>query len=107
MNPYLRGRSGPVPAPQPSDPSPVMQPRIRAHISLTSAAQNHVVRNGLRPRLAVLMEHATQFERILLAGDRVALSDATNLDLYVMRRRLVVDARESTLEIVLDVAQSL
>ncbi|MEW6122582.1 MAG: hypothetical protein AB1698_08200 [Pseudomonadota bacterium] len=82
-------------------------PGMRVWITLTQGAQAHVVRHGLHPRLSVLSEHAGRFESMMRPGDRVALSDSAGLDLFVLRRRFVIDARASTLEITLDVAQPL
>lgn len=82
-------------------------PGLRVWITLTQAAQVHVVRHGLHPRLSVLSEHAGRFEALMRPGDRVALSDLSSLDLFVLRRRFVIDARVSTLEITLDVAQTI
>lgn len=75
-------------------------PKVR--ITLTAAAQNQVLRNGLGPRLAVLMEQAPRMHTAFASGDRVALSETPGQDLYVLRRRIVVDAREAALEIILD-----
>ncbi len=106
MNSHFRGRTGSVPASRYDEPVPVQQARVRKVVALTTAAQNHVVRNGLRPRLAVLMEQIDGMEGMMV-GDRIALSDTPNLDLYLMRRRFVVDLRETTLEMVLDIAQNI
>ena len=80
--------------------SPAPGPKVR--ITLTATGQNHVLRNGLGPRLAVLMEHAPRIYSALASGDRVALSESPTQDLYVLRRRVVVEAREVVLEIILD-----
>lgn len=75
---------------------------LKVRITLTASAQNQVLRNGLGPRLAVLMEHAPRMHTALNAGDRVALSESAAQDLYVLRRRVVVEVREVVLEIILD-----
>ncbi len=79
-----------------------LSPGPKVRITLTAAGQNHVLRNGLGPRLAVLMEHAPRIHTALASGDRVALSESATQDLYVLRRRVVVETRDVVLEIILD-----
>lgn len=82
--------------------TPANSAGLKVRITLTAAGQNHVLRNGLGPRLAILMEQAPRIHTAFASGDRVALSETAGQDLYVLRRRIVVEAREAVLEIILD-----
>lgn len=76
---------------------------VRVRIVLTQSARAHVLQAGLSKRLSLLMERADTLQAILLPGDRIGLSESVRHDLFILRRRVVVEAADTVLEVILDV----
>ena len=76
---------------------------VRVRIVLTQGARALVLQGGLTKRLNLLMERADSLHGFLMVGDRIGLSESTRHDLVVLRRRVVLEAADSVLELVLDV----
>lgn len=76
---------------------------VRVRIVLTQGARAHVLQAGLTKRLNLLMERADGLHAVLMTGDRIGLSESTRHDLIVLRRRVVIEAADTVLELVLDV----
>ncbi|WP_341990265.1 hypothetical protein [Azorhizobium sp. AG788] len=76
---------------------------LRVRIVLTQGARAHVLQAGLSKRLSLLMERADGLHAALLPGDRIGLSESTRHDLFILRRRIVIEAIDTVLELILDV----